>query len=68
MLAASLKQEIDAVLETTLMMAPKGTPLKELARRAYTSDRKVFDQVQETWMLERHRMDDGPNAPEDCPC
>lgn len=53
MLTADLQKEIDTVIETLLMMAPKGTPLKELARRAYTSERAVFDKAQETWMLDR---------------
>lgn len=53
MLTTELQQEIDTVLETTLMMAPAGTPLRELARRAYASDRSVFDRAQESWMLDR---------------
>jgi hypothetical protein len=53
MLTAALQHEIDTVLETVLMMAPKGTPLKELAKRAYASERDVFDRAKDTWMLER---------------
>ncbi len=53
MLTATLKKEIDTALETTLMFAPKNATLKELAARAYNSNRPTFDQAQETWMLER---------------
>jgi hypothetical protein len=52
-LTATLQKEIDTALETTLMFAPKNATLKELASRAYNSNRPVFDQAQETWMLDR---------------
>jgi hypothetical protein len=52
-ISASLKHEIDVIIETTLMLAPKGVQIKELARRAYASERKIFDQAQETWVLDR---------------
>jgi len=53
MLTAALQHQIETVLETILMMAPKGTSLKDLAKRAYVSERAVFDQAQEAWMLDR---------------
>lgn len=53
MLTVELQNEIDTALETTLMFAPKDATLKELAARAYNSNRPTFDQAQETWMLER---------------
>lgn len=49
----TLQKEIETALETTLMFAPKDATLKELANRAYNSNRVVFDQAQETWMLDR---------------
>ncbi len=53
MLTVELKREIETAIESTLMFAPKNATLKELATRAYNSNRPTFDQVQETWMLER---------------
>jgi len=53
MITATLQKEIDTALETTLMFAPKNATLKELAARAYNSNRPTFDQAQETWMLDR---------------
>jgi len=52
-ITATLKKDIDTALETTLMFAPKKATLKELAYRAYNSNRPIFDQAQETWMLDR---------------
>jgi hypothetical protein len=52
-ITTSLQKEIDTALETTLMFAPKNATLKELASRAYNSNRPTFDQAQETWMLDR---------------
>ncbi len=53
MLTADLQKEIDTALETTLMLAPKNATNKELAARAYNSNRPTFDRAQETWMLDR---------------
>lgn len=53
MLTTALKQQIDIVIETALLLARKGTPLKELAQRTYAAERNVFDQAQESWMLDR---------------
>jgi hypothetical protein len=52
-ITTTLQKEIDTALETTLMFAPKHATLKELAARAYNSNRPVFDQAQEIWMLDR---------------
>ena len=53
MLTTELKHEIDRILETALLMAPKGSTLKELTRRVFASERKVFDQAAETWIPDR---------------
>jgi hypothetical protein len=52
-ITAELQHEIDIILETTLMLAPKGAKLKDLAKSAYSSGRSVFDQAQESIMLDR---------------
>ncbi len=53
LLTPDLQKEVDTAIETTLMFAPKSATLKELAARAYNSNRPIFDQAQETWMLDR---------------
>jgi hypothetical protein len=53
MLTAELKLKLEAAIETVLFMAPKGTPLMELAKRIYADERELISQVQESWILDR---------------
>ena|SRR6202790_1322746 len=53
MLTPTLRQELETTLETTLLMASKGTPMLELAERVYESEPELMSKVQKLLVLDR---------------
>ena len=52
-LAQPVKQELEIVLESALMLSAPGISLPALAKRIYDSERALIEKVQESFVLER---------------